>query len=121
MSIKKTREGLVLINKFPIKSSAHTISDYNNLIFLTGNNGLSIFDKTKKKMIENYIVDEFNTNAVYKNKNTISFGSIHGVYKIDNISDLERELIFRDFALNKSFRYIYLVVLIFIIYFLIYD
>ena len=119
LHLKRTTEGLVLINKFSVKSGAHTISDYNNLIFLTGNNGLSIFDKTKEKIIENYIVDEFNTNAVYKNKNTISFGSIHGVYKIDNIQDLERELIFRDFEINKSFRYIYLVVLIFIILILI--
>ncbi|MGK0421977.1 MAG: AraC-like DNA-binding protein, partial [Polaribacter sp.] len=119
LHLKRTIKGLVLINKFPIKSTAHTISDYNNLIFLAGNNGLSIFDKTKEKMIENYIVDEFNTNAVYKNKNTISFGSIHGVYKIDNISDLERELIFRDFKISEPFRYIYLGVLIFIIIILI--
>ena len=70
-------------------------------------------------MIENYIVDEFNTNAVYKNKNTISFGSIHGVYKIDNISVLEKELIFKDFKITKPFRYIYLGVLILIIIILI--
>ena len=115
LHLKRTIEGLVLINKFPIKSTAHTISDYNNLIFLAGNNGLSIFDKTKKKVIENYIVDEFNKNAVYKNKNTISFGSIHGVYKIDNISDLERELIFRDFKISETFRYFEVVLLFFII------
>ena len=119
LHLKRTKKGLELINKFPIKSTAHTISDYNNLIFLAGNNGLSIFDKTKEKIIENYIVDEFNTNAVYKNKNTISFGSIHGVYKIDNISDLERELIFRDFKISEPSRYIYLGVLILIIIILI--
>ena len=119
LHLKRTTEGLVLINKFPINSTAHTISDYSNLIFLSGNNGLSIFEKTKEKMIENYIVDEFNTNAVYKNKNTISFGSIHGVYKIDNISVLEKELIFKDFKITEPFRYIYLGVLILIIIILI--
>lgn len=117
--LRRSTKGLELINKFPIKSTAHTISDFNNLIFLTGNNGLSIFDKTKKKIIENYIVDEFNANAVYKNNNTIKFGSIHGVYTIDNLLDLERKLIFRDFKITDSFRYIYLGVLIFIIIILI--
>ena len=119
LHLKRTTEGLVLINKFSVKSGAHTISDYNNLVFLSGNNGLSIFDKTKEKIIENYIVDEFNKNAVYKNKNTISFGSIHGVYKIDNISDLERELIFRDFKISETFRYFEVVLLFFIIIILI--
>ena len=119
LHLKRTTEGLVLINKFSIKSGAHTISDYNNLVFLSGNNGLSIFDKTKEKIIENYIVDEFNKNAVYQNKNTISFGSIHGVYKIDNISDLERELIFRDFKISETFRYFEVVLLFFIIIILI--
>jgi len=117
--LRRSTKGLELINEFPIKSTAHTISDFNNLIFLTGNNGLSIFDKTKKKIIENYIVDEFNANAVYKNNNTIKFGSIHGVYTIDNLLDLERKLIFRDFKINDPIRYLYLGVLILIIIILI--
>jgi AraC-like DNA-binding protein len=51
--------------------------------------------------------------------NSISFGSIHGVYTIDNASDLERKLIFRDFKISDPLRYIYLGVLIFIIIILI--
>ena len=117
--LRRSTKGLELINKFPIKSAAHTISDFNNLIFLAGNNGLSIFDKTKKKMIEHYIVDEFNSNAVYKNNNTIKFGSIHGVYSIDNLSDLERKLIFRDFKISDPNYHMYLGVIILIIIFII--
>ncbi len=117
--LRRSTKGLKLINKFPIKSVAHTLSDFNNLIFLAGNNGLSIFDKTKKKMIEHYIVDEFNTNAVYKNNNTIKFGSIHGVYSIDNLSDLERKLIFRDFKISDPNYHMYLGVIILIIIFII--
>ena len=73
-------DGLELIKKTPINLTAHTISDFGNLIFLTGNNGLSIYDKNKRKMFDGYILDEFNKNAVYKSENEISFGSIHGVY-----------------------------------------
>ncbi len=119
LHLKRAKDGLKLSAQFVIKSTAHTIADYKNLIFLAGNNGLSIFDKTKQRIIENYIVDEFNSNAVYKDKTSISFGSIHGVYKIDNISDLERKLSFKDFKITEPFRYKYLGVLIFIIIILI--
>ncbi len=119
LHFKRTKDGLKLNKKFLVKSTPHTISDYNNLIFLAGNDGLSIFDKTKQRVIENYIVDEFNSSAVFKNMNSISFGSIHGVYTIDNASDLERKLIFRDFKISDPLRYIYLGVLIFIIIILI--
>ena len=49
LSLKRTKDGLELISQTPIKMTAHTITDYNNLIFLSGNNGLSVYDKTKKK------------------------------------------------------------------------
>ena len=48
--LKRTKEGLKLESQYPIKTTAHTISDYENLIFLSGNNGLSIFEKTKEKI-----------------------------------------------------------------------
>ena len=84
LSLKRTKDGLKLgEDQFPIESSAHTISDYENLVFLSGDKGLSIFEKTKKKIYDNYIVDEFNKGAIYKGNNKISFGSIHGVYSID--------------------------------------
>ena len=105
--LKRTKEGIRLANQYPIKTTAHTISDYDNLIFLSGNNGLSIFEKTKKKIYDNYIVDEFNSGAIYKEINKISFGSIHGVYSIDDVNDFEKSIIFKDFKMKKSRPYLY--------------
>ena len=116
---KRTKQGLELSKETPINSTAHTISDYNNLIFLSGNNGLSVFEKTKEKIIDNYIVDEFNRYAVYKENNKISFGSIHGIYSIDNVLDFERNLIFKDYKINSQKPYQYFIALIFIIVLLI--
>lgn len=114
VKFKRIKEGLELSKETPINSTAHTISDYNNLIFLAGNNGLSIFEKTREKIIDNYIVDEFNRAAVYKQNNKISFGSIHGVYSIDNVLDFERNLIFKDYKINSQKPYLYFIALIFI-------
>ena len=50
LTFKRTTDGLQLLDKLPIKNTAHTISDYDNLVFLSGNNGISIFEKTKKQM-----------------------------------------------------------------------
>jgi len=119
ISFKRTKQGLKLSKETPLNSTAHTISDYNNLIFLSGNNGLSVFEKNKEKIIDNYIVDEFNRAAVYKQKNKISFGSIHGVYSIDNVLDFERNLIFKDYKINSQKPYLYFIALIFIIVLLI--
>ena len=105
--LKRTKEGIRLANQYPIKTTAHTISDYDNLIFLSGNNGLSIFEKTKKKIYDNYIVDEFNSGAIYKEANKISFGSIHGVYSIDDVNDFEKSIIFKDFKMKNSRPYLY--------------
>ena len=60
--------------------------------FYLGDKGLSIFEKTKKKIYDNYIIEEFNKGAIYKENNKISFGSIHGVYTIDDIKDFEKKL-----------------------------
>ena len=105
--LKRTKEGVRLANQYPIKTTAHTISDYDNLIFLSGDNGLSIFEKTKKKIYDNYIVDEFNSGAIYKEANKISFGSIHGVYSIDDVNDFEKSIIFKDFKIKNSRPYLY--------------
>ena len=115
LSLKRTTQGLSLLKEIPIISTAHTISDYDNLIFLTGNNGLSIFEKSKEKIINSYIVDEFNRAAVFKGNNQISFGSIHGVYNIDNVIDFERNLLFKDYKIDSQKTYLYYVALIFII------
>ena len=114
LSLKRTKDGLKLGEKFPIESSAHTISDYENLVFLSGDKGLSIFEKTKKKIYDNYIIEEFNKGAIYKENNKISFGSIHGVYTIDDIKDFEKSLIFKDFKIKNNKNYLYLGVFLFI-------
>ena len=115
LTYKRTKDGLKLIDKTPIKHSAHTISDFDNLVFLSGNNGLSIFEKSKKMTIDNYIVDEFNKHAVYKNNNKISFGSIHGIYTIDNLVNFEKNLIFKNFKISSQKPYLYLVALLLIV------
>ena len=44
------------------------------MIFLSGDKGLSIFEKTKKKIYDNYIVDEFNkTLDEFINKMILQF------------------------------------------------
>ena len=101
---KTSSDGLKLIEKTPINLTAHTISDFGNLIFLSGNNGLSIYDKNKRKMFDGYILDEFNKNAVYKSENEISFGSIHGVYSFKNLKEFSKNLIFTDFKIEKSYK-----------------
>lgn len=101
---KMNSDGLELIEKTPINLTAHTISDFENLIFLSGNNGLSIYDKNKQKMFDGYILDEFNKNAVYKSANEISFGSIHGVYSFKNLKEFSKNLIFTDFKIEKSYK-----------------
>ena len=114
LSLKRTKDGLKLGEKFPIESSAHTISDYENLVFLSGDKGLSIFEKTKKKIYDNYIIEEFNKGAIYKENNKISFGSIHGVYTIDDIKDFEKSLIFKDFKIKNNKNFLYFGVFLFI-------
>jgi AraC-like DNA-binding protein len=119
LTFKRTTDGLQLLDKLPIKNTAHTISDYDNLVFLSGNNGISIFEKTKKQIIDNYIVDEFNKQAVYKKNSTIRFGSIHGVYTIDNLVDFEKNLIFKDFKISGQKPYLYLGAVLLIILYLV--
>jgi hypothetical protein len=102
---KTSSDGLELIEKTPINLTAHTISDFGNLIFLSGNNGLTIYDKNKRKMFDGYILDEFNKNAVYKSENEISFGSINGVYSFKNLKEFSKNLTFSDFKIEKSYTY----------------
>ena len=102
---KTSSDGLELIEKTPINLTAHTISDFANLIFLSGNNGLTIYDKNKRKMFDGYILDEFNKNAVYKSENEISFGSINGVYSFKNLKEFSKNLTFSDFKIEKSYTY----------------
>ena len=77
-----------LLKTYQLNILPHTITDSQELIFLSGNDGLSLFEKSIEKLDSKFIVDEFNTGAVYKSKNDISFGSIHGIYKIEDDENL---------------------------------
>jgi hypothetical protein len=101
VSYKRTKNGIKLTDEFAIKE-AHTIADYDDLIFLLGNNGLSIFDKTKKIFFIDFIIDEFNSNAVFKSNNEISFGSIHGIYKILDVKNFYKNLVFKDYKIRNE-------------------
>ena len=102
---KYDSDGLELVEKTPIKLTAHTISDHDDLIFLSGNNGLSVYDKNKRKMFDGYILDEFNKNAVYKAENEITLGSINGIYSFENLKEFSKNLIFDDFKIKSTIQY----------------
>ena len=61
-----------------------------DLIFISGDEGLSVFVKSIEKTHQQLIIDEFNKNAVFKSENQISFGSIHGIYKINDVNELTK-------------------------------
>ena len=63
-------------------------------------NGLSIYDLSENQMHNNVVIDEFNRGAVFKTDNAVSLGSIHGVYKFENI-DLLVDSISTDFVVNE--------------------
>ena len=106
LKFKKSTNGLELINTYPLVSKPHTISDFGDLVFLSSNNGLSILVKSTEEFFDNVISDEFNKSAVYKTENKISFGSIHGVYKIESITDFKKNLFLQSSIQtnNKSYE-----------------
>ena len=92
----RTDHGLELISHIRLGSSAHTMMDFNDLIFVAGNNGLSIYSKEKNRIVPNVIIDEFNRGAIYKSKEQLQIGSIHGIYTFNNLKLFEKELIYAD-------------------------
>jgi len=105
LKFKRQVEGLELINSYQLSFEAHTISDVGDLIFLTGNDGLSVFVKSTEEIFERVITDEFNKYATYKSKKGISFGSIHGVYKIENITEFQKSSSLRNVVQNNYYSY----------------
>lgn len=96
-------ERLELINTYQLSFPAHTISDVGDLIFLSSNDGLSVFVKSAKEIFERVITDEFNKYATYKSKNGISFGSIHGVYEIENITEFQKSSFLQNIVQNTDY------------------
>ncbi len=88
LKLRGSKNRIKLLKEYKLNNSAHTVSDYMDLIFISGDGGLSVFVKSIEKTHQQLIIDEFNKNAVFKSENQISFGSIHGVYKINDINEL---------------------------------
>lgn len=105
LSLNINSKKFKLLDKTTIDLTAHTISSFKNLIFLSGNNGLSIYEKNKAKMYSGFIKDEFNKDAVYLNDSQITFGSINGIYEFNDLNDFAKNLIIPDFKLKKFNNY----------------
>jgi hypothetical protein len=88
------------VNKIPLTATYHTLEHKRNYLFISGDNGLSIYDLSKNQLYNNVVTDEFNRGAVFKTDDAISFGSIHGVYRFDNI-DLVVDSISTDYVINE--------------------
>jgi hypothetical protein len=113
----KTDGGIKLMKTFKLETSYHSIIDNDNLIFIMGNNGLSVFEKSVERLHNNFIVDEFNSNAIFKSKSDLSLGSIHGIYKFENVNSLEKKSYFENIEENQSSeRYLFYIVLIFFLF-----
>ena len=85
LKLERDYDGLKVINSFTMNNTAHTIADVGEILFISGNNGLSFFDKNYEKIFNNIIIDEFNKGAFYRSGDNISFGSIHGIYELENV------------------------------------
>ena len=118
LKLKRSENKFEMLNKYQMSFPAHTISDVGDLIFLSANDGLSLFVKSFDKMFEKIINDEFNSNAVFKSDNDISFGSIHGVYKIENINEYQKNSYLQNITPSKKITNnseILIIIIIFII------
>ena len=119
LKFRRSENTFELLNKYQMNFSAHTISDVGDLIFLSGNDGLSLFAKSIDKMYHRIITDEFNMNAVFKSNSEISFGSIHGVYKIENVDEYQKSSYLQNITTNNKSAYISeIIIIVFIIIFL---
>ena len=89
-----------VVNKIPLSATFHTLEHKRNYLFISGNNGLSIYDLSENQLHNNVVIDEFNRGAVFKTDNSISLGSIHGIYRFENI-DLLVDSISTDLVVNE--------------------
>jgi hypothetical protein len=97
-----TINGLQLQNTKNLDIQFHTISDYGDFLFLTGNSGLGIFNKSIKKFYKNVIIDEFNKNAVFKSKDEIKFGSVHGFYTFYDVNKFIKSSLLIDYKVDTK-------------------
>lgn len=126
IKLERNYEGLEVVNSHPLDNSTHTIADIGETLFISGNNGLSLFDKSSMKVYSNIIVDEFNRGAFYKSNDSISFGSIHGVYEIENVSKFQTTGFINNLSgfnqkKNSSVEYVLILILVVTVLFFIYN
>ena len=95
-----TTQQKFVINTINLESQPHTIENIRNYLLMSGNKGLSIYDLSENQLYNKVVTDEFNRGAVFKTDNSISLGSIHGVYRFENI-DLLVDSISSDFVVNE--------------------
>lgn len=98
----RSPDGLDLVTQMILDSPAHTIMDVEDIIFIAGNSGLSVYHRIKNQIARDIIIDEFNSSAVYKSSSEISFGGIHGVYTFNNLNQLDKELVFKDYEIDNN-------------------
>lgn len=84
ITLRNDIEKVKMINEFELNSNYHTIETFNNYLIISGNNDLSIYDINEDNFFSNIIIDEFNKGAIYKNDESISIGSIHGIYNFSS-------------------------------------
>lgn len=126
VQLERKSEGLEIIHSYPLDNSIHTIADIGETLFISGNNGLSLFDKSSMRLYYNIIIDEFNRHAFYKSDDNISFGSIHGVYEIQNVSKFQTTGFINNISgfnqnKNNSIEYLVILLLVAIILFFLYN
>ena len=81
-----TAQQTFIVNTILLETQPHTIEIKRNYLFVSGDNGLSIYNLSENQLYNNVVLDEFNRGAVFKTDDAISLGSIHGVYKFENIN-----------------------------------
>ena len=60
----------------------NNVLKFNNILIITSDIGLDLFDISSKTYLQNAITDEFNQNAYWKSQNELKLGSVNGYYTI---------------------------------------
>lgn len=60
----------------------NNVIKFNNILIITSDIGLDLFDISSKIYLQNVITDEFNQNAYWKSQNELKLGSVNGYYTI---------------------------------------
>lgn len=105
------RKNQVLISN----PSAHTLGKYDNILYLTSNEGLSIYHLNESKYKPNIVKNEFNRLAHNINNGILELGSISGLYSFtktgleelfDNYIEINPEKDFSSFQIITIFLFL---------------